>query len=91
MVVLFFIFNDCLHLLTFVIVHFLFCLILIDIEPNQFVCFILSMLFMFVCSVKYEDPQALGGLASALDVRQQNTGGVSTLKHVVKYSFKAQI
>lgn len=30
-------------------------------------------------SVKYEDPQALGGLASALDVRQQNTGGVSTL------------
>ena len=26
-------------------------------------------------SVKYEDPQALGGLASALDVRQQNTGG----------------
>ncbi|XP_023677479.1 TOM1-like protein 2 isoform X5 [Paramormyrops kingsleyae] len=28
-------------------------------------------------NVKYEDPQALGGLASALDVRQQNTGGVS--------------
>ncbi|XP_059897718.1 TOM1-like protein 2 isoform X4 [Gadus macrocephalus] len=27
-------------------------------------------------NVKYEDPQALGGLASALDVRQQNTGGV---------------
>ncbi|XP_018526822.1 TOM1-like protein 2 isoform X3 [Lates calcarifer] len=26
-------------------------------------------------NVKYEDPQALGGLASALDVRQQNTGG----------------
>lgn len=25
----------------------------------------------------YEDPQALGGLASALDVRQQNTAGVS--------------
>ncbi len=34
-----------------------------------------------LCSVKYEDPQALGGLASALDVRQQNTGGVSTLIH----------
>uniref|UniRef100_A0AAQ5Y203 Target of myb1 like 2 membrane trafficking protein n=1 Tax=Amphiprion ocellaris TaxID=80972 RepID=A0AAQ5Y203_AMPOC len=32
-------------------------------------------------NVKYEDPQALGGLASALDVRQQNAGGVSTLKH----------
>ncbi|XP_023677475.1 TOM1-like protein 2 isoform X2 [Paramormyrops kingsleyae] len=28
-------------------------------------------------NVKYEDPQALGGLASALDVRQQNTGGLS--------------
>nr|XP_057905007.1 TOM1-like protein 2 isoform X2 [Doryrhamphus excisus] len=27
-------------------------------------------------NVKYEDPQALGGLASALDVRQQNTGGL---------------
>ncbi|XP_030646695.1 TOM1-like protein 2 isoform X6 [Chanos chanos] len=27
-------------------------------------------------NVKYEDPQALGGLASALDVRQQNTSGV---------------
>ncbi|CAB1342381.1 unnamed protein product, partial [Coregonus sp. 'balchen'] len=26
-------------------------------------------------SVKYEDPRALGGLASALDVRQQNTTG----------------
>ncbi|XP_035852875.1 TOM1-like protein 2 isoform X5 [Sander lucioperca] len=26
-------------------------------------------------NVKYEDPQTLGGLASALDVRQQNTGG----------------
>ncbi|KAJ8387134.1 hypothetical protein AAFF_G00160740 [Aldrovandia affinis] len=26
-------------------------------------------------NVKYEDPQALGGLATALDVRQQNTGG----------------
>ncbi|XP_068099648.1 TOM1-like protein 2 isoform X2 [Hyperolius riggenbachi] len=26
-------------------------------------------------NVTYEDPQALGGLASALDVRQQNTGG----------------
>ncbi|XP_026216290.1 TOM1-like protein 2 isoform X2 [Anabas testudineus] len=26
-------------------------------------------------NVKYEDPQALGGLASALDVRQQNTVG----------------
>ncbi|XP_075942189.1 TOM1-like protein 2 isoform X4 [Anarhichas minor] len=28
-------------------------------------------------NVKYEDPQALGSLASALDVRQQNTGGPS--------------
>ncbi|XP_078125265.1 TOM1-like protein 2 isoform X6 [Sander vitreus] len=27
-------------------------------------------------NVKYEDPQTLGGLASALDVRQQNTGGL---------------
>uniref|UniRef100_A0A8C4T0H2 Target of myb1 like 2 membrane trafficking protein n=1 Tax=Erpetoichthys calabaricus TaxID=27687 RepID=A0A8C4T0H2_ERPCA len=27
-------------------------------------------------NVKYEDPQALGGLASALDVRQQNTTGI---------------
>ncbi|XP_068605745.1 TOM1-like protein 2 [Brachionichthys hirsutus] len=27
-------------------------------------------------NVKYEDPQALGGLVSALDVRQQNTGGL---------------
>ncbi|KAM6965781.1 TOM1-like protein 2 isoform 3-T3 [Tautogolabrus adspersus] len=27
-------------------------------------------------NVTYEDPQALGGLASALDVRQQNAGGV---------------
>ncbi|XP_075035310.1 TOM1-like protein 2 isoform X2 [Mixophyes fleayi] len=27
-------------------------------------------------TVTYEDPQALGGLASALDVRQQNTGGM---------------
>ncbi|XP_030646692.1 TOM1-like protein 2 isoform X3 [Chanos chanos] len=27
-------------------------------------------------NVKYEDPQALGGLASALDVRQQNTSGI---------------
>ncbi|XP_058509501.1 TOM1-like protein 2 isoform X1 [Solea solea] len=27
-------------------------------------------------NVKYEDPQALGGLASALDVRQHNTGGL---------------
>ncbi|KAJ8345009.1 hypothetical protein SKAU_G00292020 [Synaphobranchus kaupii] len=26
-------------------------------------------------NVKYEDPQALGGLAAALDVRQQNAGG----------------
>lgn len=42
--------------------------------------------FMFMHSVKYEDPQALGGLASALDVRQQNTGGVSTPKHAVSYS-----
>ncbi|KAK1799464.1 hypothetical protein P4O66_007683, partial [Electrophorus voltai] len=28
-------------------------------------------------NVKYEDPQALGGLASALDVRQQNATGLS--------------
>ncbi|XP_062874454.1 TOM1-like protein 2 isoform X1 [Trichomycterus rosablanca] len=28
-------------------------------------------------NVKYEDPQALGGLASALDIRQQNTAGPS--------------
>ncbi|XP_053550534.1 TOM1-like protein 2 isoform X3 [Bombina bombina] len=27
-------------------------------------------------NVTYEDPQALGGLASALDVRQQNSGGI---------------
>ncbi|XP_066497614.1 TOM1-like protein 2 isoform X2 [Hoplias malabaricus] len=27
-------------------------------------------------NVKYEDPQALGGLASALDVRQQNAAGI---------------
>uniref|UniRef100_H2M034 Target of myb1 like 2 membrane trafficking protein n=1 Tax=Oryzias latipes TaxID=8090 RepID=H2M034_ORYLA len=27
-------------------------------------------------NVKYEDPQALGGLASALDIRQQNTVGI---------------
>uniref|UniRef100_A0A8C7L3F3 Target of myb1 like 2 membrane trafficking protein n=1 Tax=Oncorhynchus kisutch TaxID=8019 RepID=A0A8C7L3F3_ONCKI len=33
-------------------------------------------------NVKYEDPRALGGLASALDVRQQNaTGGVSAPRH----------
>uniref|UniRef100_A0A8C4ZER3 Target of myb1 like 2 membrane trafficking protein n=1 Tax=Gadus morhua TaxID=8049 RepID=A0A8C4ZER3_GADMO len=30
-------------------------------------------------NVKYEDPQALGGLALALDVRQQNTGGAVSL------------
>lgn len=41
------------------------------------------VLYVFAHSVKYEDPQALGGLASALDVRQQNTGGVSALIHVV--------
>uniref|UniRef100_A0A672Z2K4 Target of myb1 like 2 membrane trafficking protein n=1 Tax=Sphaeramia orbicularis TaxID=375764 RepID=A0A672Z2K4_9TELE len=33
-------------------------------------------------NVKYEDPQALGSLASALDVRQHNTGGVSTVQHI---------
>uniref|UniRef100_A0A4W4GS96 Target of myb1 like 2 membrane trafficking protein n=1 Tax=Electrophorus electricus TaxID=8005 RepID=A0A4W4GS96_ELEEL len=33
-------------------------------------------------NVKYEDPQALGGLASALDVRQQNATGVSAVRHV---------
>lgn len=32
-------------------------------------------------NVTYEDPQALGGLASALDVRQQNAGGVSSQVH----------
>lgn len=47
-------------------------------------CCTLAVFFVFfVHSVKYEDPQALGGLASALDVRQQNTGGVSTPIHVV--------
>lgn len=35
------------------------------------------ILLFFPHSVKYEDPQALGGLASALDVRQHNTTGVS--------------
>ncbi|XP_028310098.1 TOM1-like protein 2 isoform X2 [Gouania willdenowi] len=30
-------------------------------------------------NVKYEDPQAMGSLASALDVRQQNAGGVSII------------
>lgn len=38
---------------------------------------------VYVHSVKYEDPHALGGLASALDVRQQNAAKVSTLKHSV--------
>uniref|UniRef100_A0A8C8DWL7 Target of myb1 like 2 membrane trafficking protein n=1 Tax=Oryzias sinensis TaxID=183150 RepID=A0A8C8DWL7_9TELE len=33
-------------------------------------------------NVKYEDPQALGGLASALDIRQQNTVGVSTMRQI---------
>eukprot|EP00064_Thunnus_orientalis_P002944 superscaffoldBa00000232_g2952 len=36
----------------------------------------LNNIFLRYESVKYEDPQALGGLASALDVRQQNTGGL---------------
>ncbi|XP_043090651.1 TOM1-like protein 2 [Puntigrus tetrazona] len=31
--------------------------------------------------VKYEEPQALVGLASALDIRQQNATGVSFLQH----------
>lgn len=48
-----------------------------------FCCFLAVFFVFFVHSVKYEDPQALGGLASALDVRQQNTGGVSTPIHVV--------
>ncbi|XP_020560996.1 TOM1-like protein 2 isoform X2 [Oryzias latipes] len=30
-------------------------------------------------NVKYEDPQALGGLASALDIRQQNTVGLRVM------------
>lgn len=46
-----------------------------------------DIVYVFVHSVKYEDPQALGGLASALDVRQQNAGGVSTLMHVVQCNF----
>lgn len=40
-----------------------------------------SPLLLLLRSVKYEDPQALGSLASALDVRQQNAGGVSALVH----------
>lgn len=40
-----------------------------------------------LCSVKYEDPQALGSLASALDVRQQNAGGVSALTHAPPHRF----
>ncbi|KAI4890462.1 hypothetical protein NFI96_025583 [Prochilodus magdalenae] len=41
-------------------------------------CHIVSEHFSHTCfSVKYEDPQALGGLASALDVRQQNAAGLS--------------
>ena len=40
-----------------------------------------------VPSVKYEDPQALGGLASALDVRQQNAGGVSHPMHAGGWRF----
>uniref|UniRef100_A0AAZ3QJH8 Target of myb1 like 2 membrane trafficking protein n=1 Tax=Oncorhynchus tshawytscha TaxID=74940 RepID=A0AAZ3QJH8_ONCTS len=39
-------------------------------------------------NVKYEDPRALGGLASALDVRQQNaTGGVSAPRHAGGWVF----
>uniref|UniRef100_A0A3B5K4J2 Target of myb1 like 2 membrane trafficking protein n=1 Tax=Takifugu rubripes TaxID=31033 RepID=A0A3B5K4J2_TAKRU len=37
-------------------------------------------------NVKYEDPQALGGLASALDVRQHNTTGVSGRTPFLIYS-----
>lgn len=39
------------------------------------------ILLIFTHSVKYEDPQALGGLASALDVRQHNATGVSRRIH----------
>lgn len=35
-----------------------------------------SVVCSFSFSVTYEDPQAVKGLASALDVRKQNTGGV---------------
>lgn len=60
----------------------------VHVERDIFEFFIiLTMFYVLVHSVKYEDPQALGGLASALDVRQQNAGGVSTLMHVVWYSF----
>lgn len=52
---------------------------------------LIDVIYVFVLSVKYEDPQALGGLASALDVRQQNAGGVSTLKHVVQYRFSSDM
>lgn len=50
-------------------------------RPGCTAWWFLSVLLMcfVVHSVKYEDPQALGGLASALDVRQHNTGGVSAL------------
>lgn len=47
-------------------------------------CSFLTDVSGFVHSVKYEDPQALGGLASALDIRQQNTVGVSTMRHFIK-------
>uniref|UniRef100_A0A672Z3S7 Target of myb1 like 2 membrane trafficking protein n=1 Tax=Sphaeramia orbicularis TaxID=375764 RepID=A0A672Z3S7_9TELE len=40
-------------------------------------------------NVKYEDPQALGSLASALDVRQHNTGGVSTFDKFLEERAKA--
>lgn len=51
--------------------------------------YFLSVLFLpsLCSSVKYEDPQALGGLASALDVRQQNTAGVSATLHAGRCYF----
>lgn len=81
--------------------HIMFAFDQIFMEWNEIIikmwghCWVLTLLLFFslsqlcclcfVPSVKYEDPQALGSLASALDVRQQNTGGVSTLMHVVWY------
>uniref|UniRef100_A0A667Y3S6 Target of myb1 like 2 membrane trafficking protein n=1 Tax=Myripristis murdjan TaxID=586833 RepID=A0A667Y3S6_9TELE len=42
-------------------------------------------------NVKYEDPQALGGLASALDVRQQNTGGIPVSQSSVMDDIEEQV
>lgn len=51
------------------------------------ICFLSQILLSLSSSVKYEDPQALGSLASALDVRQQNATGVSAALHAGKYHF----